>query len=164
MAQASSKATRDDDIFDSEAMSSYRARESAIDGDLFEDLRLFDPSQRTGSAALSSGVGNKRKGGDGSDEEELEFGGSHVHKLHYRPPSKLFAPAKAANSETNKKSTVAKLVDAKTGKINLNVVTKQVNAAVLGVKTAARGGRSQSDSSEEDSSDLDSDDDEEDDA
>lgn len=177
MAQESSKATRDDDIFDSDAMRSYWAEEPAIDDDLLEDLQLFDPTYHAAAAAATSGSSssartdstggeNKRKSLPGEEsDEELEFGGSHVHKLNYRPPSKLFTGAHASKAETSiKKSAPNKLVNAKTGKVNTTLITKQVNAAVQGARNTVRGGKAaaRSDSSEEESSDLDSEDEEDD--
>lgn len=172
LAQESSKATRDDDIFDSEAMRSYWNEEPVIDDELLEDLQLFDPTYHAAAAATSSSAlidsangANKRKSITGEESEhELEFGGSHVHKLNYRPPSKLYAGAQASKAETTTKSAPNKLVNAKTGKVNSTLIAKQVNAAVQGARKTARGGKgaARSDSSNEESSDLDSEDDDED--
>ena len=161
MAQESSKATRDDDIFDSDAMRSYWNEDSAVDvadflpsDDLFEDLQLFDPAADPVSSMSGTGSGVSTKGrnakrtslGEEEDplETEMEFGMSHVHKLHYRPPSKLFSAKSTVSHDTPKPST------AKNGKLSSTQINRQVNAAVQGARKATKGSR---DSSEESGSD-----------
>ncbi len=154
MAQESSKATRDDDIFDSDAMRSYWHEDSAVDvadflpsDDLFDDLQLFDPAADPASSMSGAGNGVSVKGSiaqrKSSEEQEdpleteIAFGTSHVHKLHYRPPSKLF-------SQEASKQTAAK-----SGKLSSTQINKQVSAAVQGARKATKG----RDSSEESGSD-----------
>lgn len=165
MAQESSRATRDDDIFDSEAMRSYWAEdapERALDDELLEDLQQFDPADHataassrtsTGGAGGANAHANKRNGAPGEEsDEDAGFGGSHVHKLNYRPPSRLFAAAQAPKAERGTKSAPNK-----TGKLNSTLISKQVNAAVQGARNTVRGARG--DSSDEESSELDSEED-----
>lgn len=180
MAVESSKATRDDDIFDSDAMRPYWAKEGAVEasdflpaedeeeegggggGGLFEDLQLFDPTHHAAGAGAALGAGSSahRRSfsgheGEHDSEEEIQFASSHVHKLHYHPPSKLF-PSNSNRVGANKGAGGNKVVK----HLSSNLVRKQVTVAVQGAKASARGNQDSDDDDEGSggsSSDLDSD-------
>lgn len=171
MAQESSKATRDDDIFDSGAMRAYWTEDSGMDvadflpseEDLLEDLQLFDPTIAAPSDSSSSQTrraGNyivpKESNGGNKDtlDTEIEFGSAHVHKLNYRPPSKHFSLKSSATSGEVTRH------NGKHGKLSATLINKQVHAAVQGAKKTARGGKydpEESGSSESGSEELESD-------
>jgi hypothetical protein len=184
MAVESSKATRDDDIFDSDAMRPYWANEGAVEasdflpvgedeeeqtggGGLFEDLQLFDPTHHAAGAGAALGAGSSahRRAftgheGEHDSEEEIQFASSHVHKLHYHPPSKLF-PMAAVREPSNNNRGGPNNKGAGGNKVvkhlSSNLVRKQVTAAVQGAKASARGNEDSEEGSGGSSSDLDSD-------
>jgi hypothetical protein len=146
LAQESTKATRDDDIFDTDAMrgrwdtnGTDAALSEMLSEGMLEDLDLpteevpASSSVAHNGAAGGTGAGKGQAGQreDGGSEDEIVFGSSHVHKLQYKPQSaRLGAPGKPKAVKAHSGGGVGKLLNTKTGRVNAEQIKKQAVAAL----------------------------------
>jgi hypothetical protein len=146
LAQESTKATRDDDIFDTDAMRGHwdtngtdAALSEMLSEGMLEDLDLpteeVPASNNAAYHGAAGGIGvSKGKTGqrdDGGSEDEIVFGSSHVHKLQYKPQSvRLGAPGKPKAVKAHSGGGVGKLLNTKTGRVIAEQIKKQAVAAL----------------------------------